>query len=88
MKSRNLLYVEFGDGLDVDLLEQISTDWVIHKAANPETVQKLIDRKCCHVGIVRFGENCEALCNPELIDILFSTPYLNWVALLPRPART
>ena len=86
MKSRNLLYVEFGDGLDVDLLEQISKDWVIHKAGDPETVQKLIDKKCCHVGIVQFGEDCEALCNPELIDILFSTPYLNWVALLPRSA--
>ncbi len=86
MKPRNLLYVELGDELDADFLEKISTDWVFHKAGDPESAQKLIDEKCCHVGIVRFGEDCEGLCNPELNDILFSTLYLNWVAVLPRPA--
>ena len=86
MKPRNLLYVELGNELDADLLEKLSTDWVIHKAGDPESVQKLIDEKCCQVGIVRFGERCEGLCDPELNDILFSTPYLKWVAVLPRPA--
>mgnify|MGYP001813652082 CR=1 FL=1 len=38
------------------------------------------------MGIVGFTEDSGALRNPELIDILFSPRYLNWVALLPRTA--
>jgi len=86
MGLRNILYMEIGGRSEVDLLEKLSTDWVIHKAGDQESVQKLIDGKCCHVGMVRFGEDCETLFKPELIDVLFSTRYLNWVALLQRPA--
>ena len=86
MKPRNLIYVKLGDELDGDLIEKMSTDWVFHKANDAESAQKLIDEKCCHVGIVRFDEDCEGLCNSKLNDTLFSTRYLNWVAVLPRSA--
>jgi len=86
MKPRNLLYLELGDGLDTDFLDSISIDWVPNKAWDPQSVQKLIDEKCCHVGIVRFGDDVEGLCNLQLNDTLFSTAYINWVAVLQKSA--
>ena len=86
MKTRNLLYVELGNGLDTDLLEQISSNWVVHKAQDARSAQKLIEENSCQVGMARFGDDCEGLCKPELKDILFSTPHLKWVAVLQRSA--
>jgi DNA-binding NtrC family response regulator len=86
MASRNLLYVELGKRLDTDLLEKISTDWIVHKAQDAPSAQRIIEEKSCQVGLARFGDDCEGLCKPELKDILFSTPQLKWVAVLQRSA--
>jgi DNA-binding NtrC family response regulator len=82
MGNRNLLYVELGEKTDSHLLEILSKDWDVHKAHNTESARKLIEAEQCPVGIVRFGDDCERLCCPELADILFSTPHLKWVAIL------
>jgi DNA-binding NtrC family response regulator len=82
MGTRNLLYVEQGEGIDTHLPEILSKDWTVHKARDILSVQKLIEAEYCKVGIVRLGDDCEWLCRPELKDILFSTPHLKWVAVL------
>jgi DNA-binding NtrC family response regulator len=38
------------------------------------------------VGLALLGDNGRELCQPELIDIMFSTPHLKWVAVLQREA--
>ena len=84
MGTRNLLYVELGEEIDTNLLEILSRNWVVHKAHTSLSIQKLIEDERCPVGIVRFGSDCEGLCRPDLKDILFSSPYLKWVAILQR----
>jgi len=82
MGTRKLLYVELGEEIDTNLLEMLSRNWMVLKAHNPLSIQKLIEKERCQVGIVRFGSDCEGLCRPNLKDILFSSPYLKWVAVL------
>jgi len=82
MGTRNLLYVELGKEIDTHLLETLSRSWTVHKARNALSAQRIIEGDGCQVGIVRFGDDCEELCRPELKDTLFSAQHLKWVAVL------
>jgi DNA-binding NtrC family response regulator len=86
MANRNLLYIELGERADTHLLEILSECWTVHKARNAFCAQQLIECESCQVGLVRFGDDREGRCQPELNDVLFSTPHIKWVAVLQRSA--
>ncbi|MGD8619544.1 MAG: sigma-54 dependent transcriptional regulator, partial [Gammaproteobacteria bacterium] len=86
MRPRNLLYVDLGKSSDTNLHEMLSNDWVLQTARDVRSVEKLIHENCCLVGLALLGDNGRELCQPELIDIMFSTPHLKWVAVLQREA--
>jgi DNA-binding NtrC family response regulator len=84
MQTPNLLYVELGKKLDTDLVDTLSRNWVVHKARDVCSFQALIEKTGSLVAVARLDNDCGNLCYPELKDILFSTPHLKWVAVLPR----
>jgi DNA-binding NtrC family response regulator len=86
MEPRNVLYVNLSEGVDTALLEKLLPEWMVHKAEGLQSSQRLIDDKCCQVGIVSFGPRCEELCTPELQSIIFANPGVNWVAVLQKSA--
>jgi DNA-binding NtrC family response regulator len=84
MEDPALLYVELGKELDTNLIDTLSINWTIHRVRNVRSLQSLIEETGSLVALARIGNDCGELCQPELKDILFSTPHLKWVAVLPR----
>ena len=87
MDERNLLYVETSKLEKNNIINQkILQEWGVQTAHDVASARLLLNNHNYGVGIVRFSGNGEELLTGELKEILFSNPYIKWIALLPQTA--